>query len=131
MSRRRDPSDEDEDDDPPDEAEAEDPSDDEVEYFVDPEDDVVRTSVPNSVQSSQSSSSAPSTFAVVSDDCSAPHISHCDIEVGYDRRWEKAVPPGQRSRYAPANRWSAVACPTTASTTSAHPSRVYDPTGRP
>jgi hypothetical protein len=51
-----------------------------VEYLlvVDPDDWVV-TSVPNSVQSEQSSSSAPSTLVVVSDDCSAPHISHWAI----------------------------------------------------
>jgi hypothetical protein len=49
----------------------------EVEYFVDDEElDSVRTSVPNSLQSSHSCSSAPSTFTVVSDGCSLPHISH-------------------------------------------------------
>ena len=61
-----------EDDDPEDP-----PEDDEVEYFVLVEDDsVCRTSVPNSVQSSHSSNSAPSTFVVVSEGLSAPHISH-------------------------------------------------------
>jgi hypothetical protein len=51
-----------------------------VEYFVDWEElDSVRTSVPNSLQSSHSSSSAPSTFTVVSDGCSLPHISHWGI----------------------------------------------------
>jgi hypothetical protein len=74
---RLDPPDDDEpvDDAPPDD----DPSDEDVEYFVDADDDVVRTSVPKSEQSSQSSSSAPSTFVVVSDDVSAPHISHCGM----------------------------------------------------
>jgi hypothetical protein len=49
-----------------------------VEYFVEvllPE-SWVRTSVPKSVQFSQTSSSAPSTFTVLGDDVSAPHISH-------------------------------------------------------
>jgi len=35
-----------------------------------------RTSVPKSVQELHSSNSAPSTFVVVSEACSAPHISH-------------------------------------------------------
>jgi hypothetical protein len=40
-----------------------------VEYFVEADElDSVRTSVPNPLQSPQSSSSAPSTFTVVSDD---------------------------------------------------------------
>jgi hypothetical protein len=48
-----------------------------VEYFADAEElDSVRTSVPNSLQSSHSWSSAPSTFTVVRDGCSLPHISH-------------------------------------------------------
>jgi hypothetical protein len=56
----------------------------EVEYLLDPDDeDSVLTSVPKSVHSSQSSSSAPSTFVVVSDDPSAPHISHCAIPPRY------------------------------------------------
>jgi hypothetical protein len=76
MSRRRLEEPPDEDDDDPDESE-ERPDDDEVEYFVDPElADSVRTSVPNPLQSSQSWSSAPSTFVVVSEARSAPHISH-------------------------------------------------------
>jgi hypothetical protein len=53
---------------------------DDVEYFVELElPESVRTSVPKSVQLSQSWSSAPSTFVVVSDAFSAPHISHCGI----------------------------------------------------
>jgi hypothetical protein len=56
----------------------------EVEYLLDPDDEEsVFTSVPKSVHSSQSSSSAPSTFVVVSDDPSAPHISHCAIPPRY------------------------------------------------
>jgi len=38
-----------------------------------------RTSVPKSAQELHSSSSAPSTFVVVSEACSAPHISHCGM----------------------------------------------------
>jgi len=54
-----------------------------VEYLLDPVDEgSVFTSVPNSLHSSQSSNSAPSTFVVVSDDCSAPHISHWAIPAG-------------------------------------------------
>jgi len=54
-----------------------DEDDEDVEYFVDPElEDSVRTSVPNPLQSSHNCSSAPSTFVVVSDGRSAPHISH-------------------------------------------------------
>ncbi|GAB3318580.1 hypothetical protein GCM10027355_14620 [Haloplanus salinarum] len=54
--------------------------DDEVEYFVEAElPESVRTSVPKSVHSSQRSSSAPSTFVVVRDELSAPHISHWGI----------------------------------------------------
>ena len=78
MSRRRlEPPD----DDPPDvDEDEEDDEEDEVEYFVEDELlDSVRTSVPKSVQLSQSSSSAPSTFVVVSDELSAPHISHWGI----------------------------------------------------
>ncbi|AUX08155.1 hypothetical protein AArcSl_0504 [Halalkaliarchaeum desulfuricum] len=53
-----------------------------VEYLL-PDElvDSVRTSVPNSEQESQSSSSAPSTLVVVRDDFSAPHISHWGIHV--------------------------------------------------
>lgn len=79
MSRRRRVDDDDEEDD---DEEAEDPPEEEdVEYFVDPEepDDPVRTSVPKPLQPSQSSNSAPSTFVVVSEDFSAPHISHWGI----------------------------------------------------
>jgi hypothetical protein len=79
MSRRRREEPPDDDPDDPDEPPAPDdpPEDDEVEYFVDPElVDSVRTSVPNPLQSSQSWSSAPSTFVVVSEARSAPHISH-------------------------------------------------------
>jgi hypothetical protein len=92
MSRRRreppedDPPDVDEDDD-------EDDEDDEVEYFVEDELlDSVRTSVPKSVQLSQSSSSAPSTFVVVSDELSAPHISHWGIPVRSGRPGIKGAP---------------------------------------
>ncbi len=53
------------------------PESDAVEYFVDVElEDCWRTSVPNSVHSLQTSSSAPSIFTVVGDCVSAPHISH-------------------------------------------------------
>ena len=53
------------------------PLEEDVEYLpVDVEDDSWRTSVPKSVQESQSSSSAPSTFVVVKDAWLAPHISH-------------------------------------------------------
>jgi hypothetical protein len=76
MSRRRlEPPEE---PDPPEDEEL-DPLDDdeEVEYFVDPpEDDSVRISVPKEVHSSQTSISAPSTFTVVGDATSVPHISH-------------------------------------------------------
>lgn len=48
-----------------------------VEYLLALEvDGSSRTSVPKSVQELQSSNSAPSTFVVVSEACSAPHISH-------------------------------------------------------
>lgn len=52
-----------------------------VEYFVDVLElwESVRTSVPKLLQLSQSCSSAPSTFVVVSDGFSAPHISHWGI----------------------------------------------------
>src|SRR6056297_592800 len=64
--------------DPPEEPEV--PLLDEVEYLlVLEEDSWVSTVVPNPWQFSQSSSSAPSTFVVVSDVSSAPHISHWGI----------------------------------------------------
>jgi hypothetical protein len=52
-----------------------------VEYFVDVLDAAswVRTSVPNSVQSSHTSSSAPSIFTRFGSPTSVPHISHCTI----------------------------------------------------
>jgi hypothetical protein len=51
-----------------------------VEYFVDVLEPVsCRTSVPKSEQSSHTSSSAPSTFTVLGEDVSAPHISHWTI----------------------------------------------------
>jgi hypothetical protein len=67
--------------DPPDDDEEDDlPEEEVVEYFDDEElADSVRTSVPNPLQESQSSSSAPSTFVVVSVACSEPHISHWGI----------------------------------------------------
>jgi len=72
MSRRRDPRELD--------PEPVEPEPDPVEYFVDEDaDGSSRTVVPNSVQESHSSSSAPSTFVAVSDDFSAPHISHWGI----------------------------------------------------
>jgi hypothetical protein len=59
-------------DDDPDEEEP-----DPVEYFVDvPEELCCLTSVPNSVHSSQTSSSAPSIFTVFGEFVSVPHISH-------------------------------------------------------
>jgi hypothetical protein len=80
MSRRR-RVEEDPPESPDDEDELPDPDpDEEVEYFVEVDEEVVVTSVPNSVQSSQSSNSAPSTFVVVSEARSAPHISHCGME---------------------------------------------------
>jgi len=60
-------------------ADDEDDEDDEedVEYFVDVEDvSSVRTSVPKSAQSPQTSSSAPSILTVFGDPVSVPHISH-------------------------------------------------------
>lgn len=48
-----------------------------VEYLVDDdEESAVVTSVPNSVHSSQTSSSAPSIFTRLGDDTALPHISH-------------------------------------------------------
>jgi hypothetical protein len=83
MSRRRlDPPPPDEDWDEDDEDDDEDvPDEEDVEYFVDPDEEVVSTSVPKSAQLSHNWSSAPSTFAVVSDPRSAPHISHCGIVI--------------------------------------------------
>ncbi|AHZ21565.1 hypothetical protein C439_03683 [Haloferax mediterranei ATCC 33500] len=76
MSRRRRVDDEDEDEDDPEERDAFE-LDEEVEYFVLAlEVDSVRTSVPNSAQSSHSCSSAPSTFTVFNEARSEPHISH-------------------------------------------------------
>ena len=79
MSERRwDPPDEL--DDPLDDEDDEDDPDEEldpVEYFVDvPEELCCFTSVPNSVHSSQTSSSAPSIFTVFGEAVSVPHISH-------------------------------------------------------
>jgi hypothetical protein len=67
-------------DDPDDADDPDVPDEDDVEYLLDPEeDDSVRTSVPNCLLSSHSCSSAPSTFVVVSEARSAPHISHWGI----------------------------------------------------
>jgi len=56
---------------------SEDPELDDVEYFVEVEElDSSRTSVPKSAHSSQTCSSAPSTFTVFGEGVSAPHISH-------------------------------------------------------
>jgi hypothetical protein len=55
-----------------------------VEYFVEPlELCWVFTSVPNSAQSSQTSSSAPSTLIVFGEVVSFPHISHWTIVTRY------------------------------------------------
>jgi hypothetical protein len=97
MSRRRrdEPPDDEEDDEPDEPDEPEVPDDDEVEYFVDPDvEDSVRTSVPNPLQSSQSWSSAPSTFVAVSVERSAPHISHW----GMPRRRPSPVIKGTTER---------------------------------
>jgi hypothetical protein len=74
--RRRPPEEPDDPEDPPEDPE--DPPDDEdVEYFVLVVlEDCCWTSVPKSAQSSQTSSSAPSTFTVLGFGTSAPHISH-------------------------------------------------------
>jgi hypothetical protein len=78
MSRRRlvldppeDELDEDEDEELPDPLE-------DVEYFVEVEDELswVLTSVPKSVHSSQTSSSAPSILTRLGEATSFPHISH-------------------------------------------------------
>jgi len=76
MSRRRPP--------PPeldeDELDEDDPLDplDDVEYFVDvdEEESSVFSSVPKSVHSSQTSSSAPSILTRLGEETSLPHISH-------------------------------------------------------
>jgi hypothetical protein len=66
----------------PDDAEDE-PDDEDVEYFVEVLDvPSVRTSVPKSAQSEQTSSSAPSIFTVFGAAVSVPHISHWTIPVG-------------------------------------------------
>ena len=78
--RRWDPPEELDDDPLADEVEDDEDEDDEldpVEYFVDaPEELCCFTSVPNSVHSSQTSSSAPSIFTVFGEFVSVPHISH-------------------------------------------------------
>jgi hypothetical protein len=64
----------------PDDEDPDEPDDEEVEYFVEVEDDdSCLTSVPKSAQSLQTSSSAPSIFAVVGSATSVPHISHWTI----------------------------------------------------
>jgi hypothetical protein len=79
MSRRRPPPEEllPEDVEPPPEEELSDP-DDPVEYFVEVELELssVLTSVPKSVQLSQTSSSAPSILTRFGLEVSVPHISH-------------------------------------------------------
>jgi hypothetical protein len=68
----------------PDESDPDDEDEDEedVEYFVDVEAvSWVRTSVPKSAQSPQTSSSAPSTLTVFGDPVSVPHISHWTMSV--------------------------------------------------
>jgi hypothetical protein len=80
MSRRREPpEDADAELEPPEEPEELEELED-VEYFVDVDDeDSWRTSVPKSAHSSQTSSSAPSTFTVFGFATSVPHISHWTI----------------------------------------------------
>jgi len=57
--------------------ELDDEPDDDVEYFVEADDeDCCLTSVPKSVHSSQTSSSAPSTLTRLGELVSLPHISH-------------------------------------------------------
>ncbi|GAB6878092.1 hypothetical protein JCM17823_03660 [Halorubrum gandharaense] len=64
-------------DEPPEEPDEDFPELELVEYLLPAEEvDSSRTSVPKSVQELHSSSSAPSTFVVVSEAWSAPHISH-------------------------------------------------------
>jgi hypothetical protein len=76
MSRRRPP------DPPPEELDEadeldDDDEEDDVEYFVDVDDvSSVLTSVPKSVHSSQTSSSAPSILTRFGEETSVPHISH-------------------------------------------------------
>jgi hypothetical protein len=79
MSRRPPPPEPDDPDVPdvPEDRPVDDEDEEEVEYFVEvAEDSAVWTSVPKSVQSSQTSSSAPSTFTRFGSSVSAPHISH-------------------------------------------------------
>ncbi len=79
MSRREreEPPELDDDDDEDDEEESLDELDEDVEYLVDaPEEVCCFTSVPKSVHSSQTSSSAPSTFTRLGELVSFPHISH-------------------------------------------------------
>jgi len=77
MSRRRPPPEEDDpDEELLDDEELDDPLED-VEYFVDVDEvSSVLTSVPKSVHSSQTSSSAPSILTRLGDETSLPHISH-------------------------------------------------------
>jgi hypothetical protein len=78
MSRRR--LEEPPDDDEADEPDEPDPDDEEVEYFVEVDDeDSWRTSVPKSAQSPHTSSSAPSIFTVFGSATFVPHISHWTI----------------------------------------------------
>jgi len=94
MSRWRREDDEDEDEEPALPELDEEDEDEEVEYFVEVEEELsVRTSVPKSEQSEHSSSSAPSTFVVVSDAFSAPHISHWGIHRPSAVCGIKRVPP--------------------------------------
>jgi hypothetical protein len=60
-----------------DDEDEDDPDDADVEYFVDvDEGSSVCISVPNSAQSSHTSSSAPSILTVFGEPVSVPHISH-------------------------------------------------------
>src|SRR6056297_200732 len=81
MSRRRvEPPEDPPEPDEPDDEEEDFPVLELVEYLLPPEPvDSSRTSVPKSVHELHSSSSAPSTFVVVSEVWSAPHISHWGI----------------------------------------------------
>lgn len=75
MSDRREDDELDDDEDPP--ALEDDEDDESVEYFVDVLDESAPvTSVPNSVHSSHTSSSAPSIFTRFGELVSVPHISH-------------------------------------------------------
>lgn len=70
------------------------PSELDVEYFVEVlEEDDVCTSVPNSVQSSHTSSSAPSTLTVFGFAVSAPHISHWTMRRSYRAPRINYTPP--------------------------------------